>query len=98
MGGREGTCVSTRSCCLRISRLESVASVAPPATLAREVLISSAQKPCCDAGNDIAHRRVVEEVCSNDMDVGASSGRREDRRGGGPGAWQNVLKLETSTD
>lgn len=32
------------------------------------------------------------------MKMGASSGRREDRRGGGPGAWANVLKLETSAD
>lgn len=98
MGGREGTCVSSRSRHLRISQLESVASVAPPATLARESVISSAQKPCCDVSNGMAHRRVVEKECSNDIDVGASSGRRKDRWGGGPGAWANVLKLETSAD
>lgn len=64
-----------------MSQLAAAASRAAPTALVMCAVISSAEKPCCDASNDIAHRRAVERTQSNDTGVGARSGRREDRRG-----------------
>lgn len=69
-----------------MSQLAAAASRAAPEAPAMQPVIGSAQKPCCDFSNDIAHRRAVEKVDSNDTGVGECSGRRADVRGGDPGA------------
>lgn len=66
-------------------------SRAAPVALAKTPIISSAKTSCCDVSNDMAHRRVVDKVESNDTEVEVSSGRRAEHTGGGPGAWHTGL-------